>query len=529
MQAGIYNQPHRAEHFIIEMTEALIGVGVETHREAELLGIERPALDKGGIAAKAHEVRQVGIFLGQRNLEMMARRAFVQIECGNAGGAARRQVIGVEIEDAGTRAVGGAALVGAASLEFFDRFVIGADFERRFRQHLELLANFLVDLLAHVIIGLGQRFSRFRVEFRIGTKMFEKFGQCAVKADLLLDRFHFGLDPVDFAEAEVVDIVGLERQGRRVLDQIFIENVAALHAGKPDFVAGNRQIFILEEIVHALIASKNLLGRGGIFLGQARLVFLAEILGEIFRRCHERAVFQTETDLGGELFDDIVDRQPGFDHAAFHALTEPFNRPVADHDELLVALEIVFVVLHRLELSGTLARGEIGVEGVEAAEMVDRTDHGQRHDFVGIALQRLLLVALEHVIGDLVGGAQLAAVDLHQRCQLCGFGGLFPGEIFVRNIVAELVGIALVAAEQRADRIALQVFLVALGEQGLHLLALGHLGGFVMFHRSGAGRGERLGDSDAAGREEAGTEKKGERFLDHVMFLSKNCYGQLTR
>ena len=153
--------------------------------------------------------------------------------------------------------------------------------------------------------------------------------------------------------------------------------------------------------------------------------------------------------------------------------------------------------------------------------MVDRADDGQRHHLVGIAFQRLLLVALEHVIGDLVGGAQLAAVDLHQRGQFGGFGGLFLGEIFVRNIVAKLVGIAFVAAEQRADRIALQTVLVALREQGLELLGLGHLRLVVVLDRRCAGGGKRLGTGDAADGEQAGADEKGEWFLDHIGFLSK--------
>ena len=367
------------------------------------------------------------------------------------------------------------------------------------------------------------------MEFRIGAKIFEKFRQRAVIADFLLDRFHFGLDPVHFAEAEIVDIVGLERQRGRVLDHEFVESIAALHGAEANPFAGHRQIFGLEEIMHPLVAGENLLGRGRIFLGQAGLVCLAEAFREIPGWRHERAVFQAESDLGGKLLDDIADRQPGFNHAAFHALAKTVDRHVAELYELLVPFQIVLVIFYRLERRRALARGEIGIEGVETAEMVDRADDGQRHDLVRIALQRLLLVALEHVIGDLVGGAELAAVDLHQLCQFGGFRRLFLGEIFVRNIVAELVGIAFVAAEQRADRIALQIFLVASGEQGLHLLALGHLRGFVMLHRRGAGDGQRLGDGDAAGGEQAGSEEKGERLLDHVMFLSKNCYAELTR
>ena len=101
-------------------------------------------------------------------------------------------------------------------------------------------------------------------------------------------------------------------------------------------------------------------------------------------------------------------------------------------------------------------------------------------------------------------------------------GCFFAGEIFVRNIVTELVGIAFVAAEQRADRIALEFVFVARGEQCLQLFAFGHLRFCVMLHRQGAGAGgERLGVSDAAKGQQAGADEKGERCLDHIRFLSK--------
>ena len=55
-------------------------------------------------------------------------------------------------------------------------------------------------------------------ELRIAAQRGEELLQRAVEADLPLDGFHLRVDPVDFCEAELVDLVGRHR-GRRVRGQ----------------------------------------------------------------------------------------------------------------------------------------------------------------------------------------------------------------------------------------------------------------------------------------------------------------------
>jgi hypothetical protein len=82
-----------------------------------------------------------------------------------------------------------------------------------------------------------------------------------------------------------------------------------------------------------------------------------------------------------------------------------------------------------------------------------------------------IIVALEYVIGDAVGGRELGAVDCRELTQVALRGGTLAIVISVREEVAELIGIAHVAAEQGAERIAAKAVLVRSLEQSVQLLA----------------------------------------------------------
>jgi hypothetical protein len=125
--------------------------------------------------------------------------------------------------------------------------------------------------------------------------------------------------------------------------------------------------------------------------------------------------------------------------------------------------------------------------------LIGRTTPSAKHARLEI-LERILRLPFEDVVGDPVGLAQLRPVDPVE----CGEIGLrsrpLGVEIGVGDEVAEPVGVAQVAAEDGADRIALEVGLVALVEQPRQPLAFGLRRG-----RSGGGGaaglgGERSGD-----------------------------------
>ena len=78
MDAGVDDEPHRAKHLVVERSEPLVGVREHPHVVAERFGVERPALDEGGVPAEAHERGQRLILLRQADLEVVARRTLVQ-------------------------------------------------------------------------------------------------------------------------------------------------------------------------------------------------------------------------------------------------------------------------------------------------------------------------------------------------------------------------------------------------------------------------------------------------------------------
>ena len=257
VDAGIDDQAHRPQHLVVEAAEALIGIGLHAELVPQGLGVERPALDEGGVAAEAHEGGQVGILVGEADLEMMARRALVEIERLHAVGPPRRQVVGIVIEDAGPRAVRRAVLIGAAGLVALAEGLDLADLEPGARQGREIFADPRVDLAADRIIALAHPVAALRLELAVGAQMLEELGERAVEADPGLDRLHLAADPGDLAEAEIVDIVGGEREGRVLLDQPPVEDVAAAHVDEADAVAGARQIFVLQEVAQPAVGGED--------------------------------------------------------------------------------------------------------------------------------------------------------------------------------------------------------------------------------------------------------------------------------
>ena len=67
--------------------------------------------------------------------------------------------------------------------------------------------------------------------------MLEKLGQCAFEPYFLADRFHARFDPRNFGKAEIVDVISLQRQGRRLLDHILIQTFTAFHRRKTNLFA----------------------------------------------------------------------------------------------------------------------------------------------------------------------------------------------------------------------------------------------------------------------------------------------------
>ena len=77
VEAGVDHQADGAQHLVLQAAVVVVGVLVEADLLAEPLGVERPALDEGGVAALLAERRQRRQLLGDRELHVMAGDALV--------------------------------------------------------------------------------------------------------------------------------------------------------------------------------------------------------------------------------------------------------------------------------------------------------------------------------------------------------------------------------------------------------------------------------------------------------------------
>jgi hypothetical protein len=285
-----------------------------------------------------------------------------------------------------------------------------------------------------------------------------------------------------------------EGQRRVLLDEVGVKLRAALHVNQPHTLARHRQIFVLQEVSQAHISGADLVADHGC-MGGAKpcLVGGRNAFGELLDGSVEGRAFDALRQLQVELIDDVADHELGLNHARLHALPEAGDRPVQQQRILAVAFQIILIILDRLERSRAFARGKVRIECVESEEMVDRADGGQRQHLGVEAAERHFGLALEHVIGEPVGGGKRGAVDARKLAELTFTGGAFRCIISIRDSVAQPVRVAHVAAEQRAQWVAAQIILVALLEERLQPRGCVALrGGGLAASRRGRGGGGRL-------------------------------------
>ena len=71
VNARVHHEPDGAPHFVGELTELVIGIGVEPKFITERFTIQRPALDVGRELHMPAEHGQGPLLLRQRDLEVM--------------------------------------------------------------------------------------------------------------------------------------------------------------------------------------------------------------------------------------------------------------------------------------------------------------------------------------------------------------------------------------------------------------------------------------------------------------------------
>jgi hypothetical protein len=228
---------------------------------------------------------------------------------------------------------------------------------------------------------------------------------------------------------------------------------------------------------------------------------------EFLHRSVEGGALHALLQLQVELVDDVAHDELGLDDAGRHSFAEAADHLVDRSRILAVPLEVVLIILDRLERRRALAGGKVGIEGVEAEEVIERPHRRQCEQLRLDAAELHLRLPFEDVVGELVRGRQGIPVDGGELAKLVLPGGPLGGEIGVADAVAEPVGIAHVAPEQGAERIAPEIVLVARLEQAVEVLAR-------VANRSRCGRGilrlglarHRLHFRPGAGRRAGGKE-----------------------
>ena len=197
-----------------------------------------------------------------------------------------------------------------------------------------------------------------------------------------------------------------------MFDQILIQAFAALHGRQSDLFARQWQIAVAQEVTQTGIGwVQTVYDDIAIFRGQACFISIAEIRREFQNWPVIRRLFGLLRQLCVQLVDDIADRHLRFEYARRHALAETANRCVHQDDEFLVALQVIFVILNRLERRCTLSAGEGRIKSVKAEKVIEWTHDRQVHNFFGQTLQRINLALLVNVVCNFVGVIQLCAVD----------------------------------------------------------------------------------------------------------------------
>ncbi len=188
----------------------------------------------------------------------MARQPFVIGQCFELVLAHILQIIEVHIIRPGTRAVRRGALVERLARAFFTKGLDRFDRQRIAGQRGEEFGEpgFHRRELRIDIGEIG--LARVVIEATIGAGVFEEILQAALEPDLRHDLAHFAVNPVDFAQADIVDLIGGEPGGGVAGEQgvvIFLalvvapdavigpgQRLLALHLAQQPAIGGHRRI-----------------------------------------------------------------------------------------------------------------------------------------------------------------------------------------------------------------------------------------------------------------------------------------------
>ena len=93
---GVDDQANRTPHFVGELAELAVRIGIKAELSPQALAVQSPALDKRGIAAEAAELGHALELLCQRDLEVVTGHGFMERERFHLPLGTSREIVGVD-------------------------------------------------------------------------------------------------------------------------------------------------------------------------------------------------------------------------------------------------------------------------------------------------------------------------------------------------------------------------------------------------------------------------------------------------
>ena len=495
VHTGVEHQAIGAQQLIGQAAVVGQRVLVEAHLLAQLLGIQRPALDIGGVAGLLAERRQLGQALRDRDLQVMARNALVVGGGFDGQHAAVGEIAGVDEDLPGPRAVRRALMV------FGRRGLLLAELLHRLDHNLGLgqAPEQFGQLRLHAgdvaAIAVEDVLARGGVRLRIGLQRGAETGQ-VLEALRVGDLGHLALDALDLGQADLVDLLRGLVGGGHLLDLEAVDRLAIGQVPHAGLAAPVRRVVVGDKLAQLRVGGAHVVvdrGEDGVI--QALLVGRRDRFGEMLQRLGEHAVHAGRLLDAGDLLDHFFQQVLRRHHLVGHALARHRSDLVEQRRHRLQARQVVVVLLGAVERDRA---DEAGQRDVHAAHLVQR--HLVELEVVGA--QRVLQLAHHQLLVQLVAVGKAAGVDRLEALEEI-LGRLMVGLQMRQRGIAPAIVVAQVAEDGGELGAVLQRVLPLLGEQrveGLHAtghVALGDgLRGGRRLQRSGQGHRAREGQAD---------------------------------
>ncbi len=428
---------------------------------------------------------------------MVAGRGFVQRQRLHAELRLRLQVEGVDVKDAGARAVGRRRLIEAAGRALRAERLDLAHFVIRFREIVEQLRQLRIDVLLQIAEALHQCGAAVVVELRVVLQELEERGEIALEADLRLDLFHLAADAGDFLQAELVDRVRRQVGRGRDPGEVRIPLAAMRHRRPTHLRACALEVLVADEVVQPLVRRIDLLRDRVAVRGlQARAIGRSNGVRKTLERRVEQALLRIRGNDVLQLRQHFLHQHARIRQVLRESLAHVRDRLVRPHDVLAHAPEETVVVGGGREWLRARAGAQHRHQRRDALELVDRHQLARKLR----AVDRGAQIEHEDLHAQAVGVRQLSPGKLLRLGECLAVDFERDGDVPGRESVREFVVVAVIADECRQQRVELQLALEVILEQAMQRGRVGV--------RAGGGRGRGL-RREAGGSRQTGRERDG--------------------